>query len=154
MWRRPSLCHASLALLLWHVYMSLVGMPQWSYSFDLYLCRWSGCLIEPSPSTYICVVGLGSVVGGVAGSSLLSLPLLLLPRMFCYVCGGAMSCHCLLYCVPGWRSGFFSRRGQEVSSSPEWATLVCHFRVGLYAALPLLPPWVLYVVLHSLRSPT
>ena len=62
-----------LAHLLWHVHVSL-RYTSWSCSFDLYLCRWAACLVEPSSSTYICVVELGSVVAGVDGSSLLSQP--------------------------------------------------------------------------------
>ena len=50
-------------------------------------------------------------------------------------------------------SEVFRLRGLEVSSSPELAALVRHFRVGLPAAPPKLPPWDLNIVLHALRSP-
>ena len=63
----------SLALLLGQVLMPW-WEASWSCSFDLYLCRWAGCLIEPSSSTYICVVEWGSVVAGGGGGSLLSQP--------------------------------------------------------------------------------
>ena len=112
-------------------------MPLWTSPFDLYLCRWAG----------FCGWGRWRKF------SPLSAPVLLLEEILLSLkVVQGLSLSAVLVCLAAF-SGVFRLRGQEVSSSPELAALVCHFRVGLYAALPFLPPWVLNVVLHALRSP-